>query len=96
MYWEKTSEKPLVDWNENHTKWTQSNHCPTGLFLVGSYHNGNFCWYKVKLSEKGLVEIGDEEEFPFCNYGLGFDDFEYWMHIEPPIKLSGYAEWEKF
>ena len=89
MNWEKTSEKPLVDWNEDHTQWTQSNHCPTGAFLVASIYNENFEWYRVILTEKGLVEIADENEFPLSDYDLSFDDFEYWMRIDSPVKLTG-------
>lgn len=91
MEWNKTSEKPLVDWNDDHSEWTQSNYCPTGLFLVGAYAQNNFCWYKVKLTERGLVEMSDEgdEGFPLSEHGLDTDNFEYWMKIEEPRKIRG-------
>lgn len=92
MSWEKTSEKPLVDWNEDFTQWTQSNYCPAGTFLVGLYCNGNFDWFKVKLTEQGLVEVDvNDQEYPVSDYGLGIEDFEYWMRIDWPVKLTGFA-----
>lgn len=83
--WNKTLEKPLVDWNEDHTEWVESNHCPRGAFLAGFYGvDGEFEWFRVMLTEQGLVELGDDNEFPMSDYGIAIDEFEYWMEIEKP------------
>lgn len=93
MNWIKTSEKHFVDIEPDGT-WIENNNCPIGPFLVGlhTYRVGTlynppamkveFEWYKVKLTEDGVEEVGTDGNL--TNPGWSVQDIEFWMPITHP------------
>ena len=87
--WIYCSQQHFVDLKPNpHTDWISNEHCPDGPFLVGlrvgNRETGDhaFQWFKVILTDYGLMELVDGEE---SELGWEPEDIEVWQIIESPI-----------